>query len=47
MIDKTVNLKHKAFICLLYSAGMRLTDLLHLNWDDIDLVKNEIHIVLI
>ena len=30
MIDKTANLKHKVILCLLYSAGLRLFELLNL-----------------
>ena len=45
MIEKTKNLKHKVIICLLYSGGLRLTDLLNLALQDIDPVKNEIHII--
>lgn len=45
MIERTVNLKHKATICLLYSAGLRLSELLNLTLTDIDLAKREIHIV--
>ena len=36
MIDKTVNLKHKSIICLLYSGGLRLSELLSLKIEDID-----------
>ena len=44
MIDKTTNLKHKTIICLLYSGGLRLIELLNLTLFDIDAVKNHIHI---
>ena len=44
MIESTVNLKHNVIICLLYSAGLRLSVLLNLTLTDIDLAKKEIHI---
>ena len=44
MIDKTTNLKHKVIICLLYSAGLRLNELLSLNVKDIDCAKKVIRI---
>lgn len=45
MIEKTVNLKHKTIICILYSGGLRLTDLLNLTLQDIDPVNGVIHII--
>ncbi|NVN96523.1 MAG: tyrosine-type recombinase/integrase [Bacteroidetes bacterium] len=45
MIDKTANLKHKIILCLLYSAGLRLFELLNLRIKDIDLVNKKIHIL--
>lgn len=36
MIEKTDNLKHKSIICLLYSGGLRLSELLNLKIEDID-----------
>jgi integrase/recombinase XerD len=44
MIDKTTNLKHKVILCLLYSAGLRLFELLNLTIKDIDTVNKVIHI---
>ena len=44
MLDKTENLKHKAIICLIYSGGLRLSDLLSLKLQDIDPEKKAIHI---
>jgi len=44
MIDQTTNLKHKVIICLLYSAGLRLNELLKLAVKDIDCVSKVIRI---
>ena len=44
MIDLTDNLKHKVIICLLYSAGLRLSELLNLMINDIDIPNKIIHI---
>ena len=44
IIDKTDNLKHKTILCLLYSGGLRLTELLNLTIKDIDTKNNVIHI---
>ncbi len=44
MIDLTDNLKHKVIICLLYSAGLRLSELLNLKINDIDIPNKIIHI---
>lgn len=35
-IDTMVNLKHKACIALLYSAGLRVSELCHLRYQDVD-----------
>jgi len=45
LIEGTANLKHKTIICLLYSAGPRLSELLNLTIRDIELEKKVIHIV--
>ena len=34
-INSIPNLKHKAFIVLLYSAGLRLSEVATLRWEDI------------
>lgn len=44
MIKSTFNLKHRLVIMLLYSAGLRLSELLSLKWSDIDFSRNIIHI---
>lgn len=36
MIDVLPNLKHKIIVELLYSSGLRLNELLHLKWQDLD-----------
>ncbi len=36
MIELTRNLKHKVVICMLYSAGLRKSELMHLKLNDID-----------
>ncbi|MEI6820726.1 MAG: tyrosine-type recombinase/integrase [Bacteroidota bacterium] len=46
IIDKTENLKHKTIICLLYSGGLRLAELLKLTLNDIDTNNNVIHIII-
>jgi site-specific recombinase XerD len=44
MIAVTSNLKHRLVIMLLYSAGLRLSEVRNLRWEDIDLYRNLIHI---
>lgn len=44
MIDNTTNLKHKTIICILYSGGLRLSELLNLTIKDIDFENNFIKI---
>jgi site-specific recombinase XerD len=44
MIELTVNLKHKLIISLLYSAGLRLSEVRSLRWQDIDTVRKSIFI---
>lgn len=36
MIEKTINLKHKCFIAMIYSSGLRRSELLNLKIEDID-----------
>ena len=45
IIDNTENLKHRTIICLLYSGGLRLNELLNLTIQNVDTTKNFIHIV--
>lgn len=44
MINRTANIKHKLVISLLYSAGLRLSELINLRWEDVDVVRNIINI---
>lgn len=45
MFDVCVNLKHKVILALLYSAGLRVSDLINLRWSDINRARGVIHIV--
>ncbi len=45
LITATANLKHKAMLFLIYSAGLRLGELLNLKLSDIDSNSMRIHIV--
>ena len=44
MIDRTVNFKHRLVLQLLYYAGLRLNELISLQWTDIDFKREIIHI---
>lgn len=44
MIKNTKNLKHKIIIKLLYSSGLRISELLNLKREDIDFEKNLIYV---
>lgn len=44
IITNTTNLQHKLIIVLLYSAGLRLTELINLKWENISFEKNIIFI---
>ncbi len=44
MIDSTGNLKHKCILCLLYSGGLRLKELVNLKVSDIDSKLNVIQL---
>ena len=44
MIISTNNLKHRLVIVLLYSAGLRVSELINLRFEDIDFYRNIIHI---
>ena len=35
IIDHTSNLKHKAIIATMYSSGLRVSEVVHLHYDDI------------
>lgn len=44
MINSTHNIKHKLVVSLLYSAGLRLSELINLKWSDVDIIRNLIYI---
>ncbi|MBC8443985.1 tyrosine-type recombinase/integrase [Candidatus Woesearchaeota archaeon] len=44
MIISTTNFTHRLIIKLLYSAGLRLSELINIKWKDIDFERNLIHI---
>ncbi|MBN2457524.1 tyrosine-type recombinase/integrase [Candidatus Woesearchaeota archaeon] len=44
MIRSTFNLKHRLMIMLGYGAGLRLSEIIDLRWEDIALSRNLIHL---
>lgn len=44
IIDCTPNLKHKAIIATMYSSGLRVSEVVHLHYDDISRTNKTIHI---
>lgn len=44
MIKSTKNLNHRLIIKMGYAAGMRAGELISLKWEDIDFIRNIIHI---
>jgi site-specific recombinase XerD len=44
IIDSTSNLKHRTFISLIYSCGLRVSELVNLKVTDIDSTRMQIHI---
>lgn len=44
IIDVTDNLKHKAIIATMYSSGLRVSEVVHLHYDDISRTNMTIHI---
>jgi site-specific recombinase XerD len=40
----TDNIKHRAIMFLFYSAGLRMSELLHLKWIDLDPVRKSIYV---
>ena len=44
IIDCTTNLKHKAMIATMYSSGLRVSELVHLHYDDISRTNMNIHV---
>lgn len=44
LISFTENLKHKLLITFLYYTGLRVNELIHLRWEDLDFERETIHI---
>ena len=44
IIDHTPNLKHKAIISTMYSSGLRVSEVVHLHYDDISRTNKTIHV---
>lgn len=44
IIDATDNLKHKAIIATMYSSGLRVSEVIHLHYDDISRTNMTIHV---
>ncbi len=44
LFEKTRNVKHKAILFLIYSAGLRMSEILNLKWVDIDIKRNVIYV---
>lgn len=44
IIDATRNLKHKAIIATMYSSGLRVSEVIHLHYDDVSRTNMTIHV---
>lgn len=44
ILDVTDNLKHKAVIATMYSSGLRVSEVIHLHYDDISRTNMTIHV---
>lgn len=44
LLDATDNLKYKAMFATMYSSGMRVSEVIHLHYDDISRTNMQIHI---
>ena len=44
IIDATDNLKHKAIIATMYSSGLRVSEVIHLHYDDMSRTNMTIHV---
>lgn len=44
IIDATPNLKHKAIIATMYSSGLRVSEVIHLHYDDVSRTNMTIHV---
>jgi len=45
MIEVTINLKHKLVLMLLYSGGLRLSEVINLKWEDVDFLRNVLNVI--
>lgn len=45
LFDVCLNLKHKVILSILYSTGLRISELLNLKWEDIDRSRMVINVV--
>ena len=44
LFDHTKNIKHRAILYLIYSAGLRISELLNLTWNDLDPLRGVINV---
>lgn len=44
LFDLTENIKHRVILMFLYSSGLRVSELLNLKWEDLDIERMMIHI---
>ena len=44
LISSTKNINHRLIIQVGYSAGLRISKIINLNWNDIDFDRNLIHL---
>ena len=44
LLDATVDLKYKAMFATMYSSGMRVSEVIHLHYDDISRTNMQIHV---
>ena len=44
LISSAGNLKHRLLVAFMYYAGLRLDELIHLEWTDIDFARGTIHL---
>ena len=44
IIEATPNLKHKAMIATMYSSGLRVSEVIHLHYDDVSRTNMTIHV---
>lgn len=44
MIEVTVNAKHRCMLLLMYSAGLRMSELLNLKWSDFDVIRMQLFV---